>query len=537
MYKLMVVDDEYSIRDGIAHAVPWATCRVKVIGAAANGVEAIAMAEQERPDLVISDITMDDMDGLEMVEHLKVLYPDIKVIILSGYDEFDFAQKALQLKVSAYLLKPVLPDELLAVVQKVIAEIESESRLKSRIQSLESEVRINREVIQDRLINDLIQRSIVDEAEFCERLALAGLHLRGPAFCCLIIAQDGYLAYKKEKGIEQVQLIQRKMRQLIHDLLIPDYDVWSFVDNNDQILLILGGVAESGQLRALPASLDRLRDKMKRLVGVTTTIAVGGIRTRLTDLAISYIEALKALDFRTTASMDCVIHINDVKIINQGQFYYPQDKEMAVLASLAEGEETRIRQAIANFFADLAAHQERKDHLRIAVLELFAMIARKFMDLGLDIHMIYDRDLIDPYSVLEHFNNVDAIRNWLTNVVVGCASELNSRRSNSVSNVIARVQEYIAANFANPDISLNSIAEHVYLNPTYLSKLYKNKTGESYLEYLTRVRIEKARQLLRQTLIRTADVGLAVGYPNAQYFTTLFRKVTGQTPLEYRGEG
>lgn len=537
MYKLMVVDDEYTIRDGIANAVPWASCDVVVTYAAASGIEALAAAEVNPPDLVISDITMDEMDGLELVEHLKARYPDIKVIILSGYDDFDYAQKALQLKVSAYLLKPVLPDELIAVVRQILAEIEADNWLKTRIQSLESEVRINREVIQDRLFNDLISHAMLDEAEIHERMLLAGLCLRGPAYCCLIIAQDDYQAFKEAHGIEQVQITQRKMRHLIHDLLATAFDVWTFVDNNDQILVILAGSAENGLLSGLAGHLDHLRETMKRLVGITTTIACGGIRTQLTRLAMSYMEAEKALAFRSTAGTDCIIHINDVKIINHSQFYYPQDKEQLVLNSLAEGDENRICQAINGFFADLSAHAERKAHLRIAVMELFALIARKYMDLGLDIHPIYERDLIDPYTVLDHFDNVEAVRNWLTRLVLLCAGELNNRRSSSVSSVVAKVQDYIAANYANPDISLNSIADHVHLNATYLSKLYKNKTGETYLEYLTRLRIDKARQLLRQTHIRAAEVGLAVGYPNAQYFTTLFRKTTGQTPLEYRGEG
>jgi two-component system response regulator YesN len=523
MYKLMVVDDEYNIRDGIVHAVPWDTCDVVVVSEAANGVEALAKAELDPPDLVISDINMDEMDGLELVERLKARYPDIKVIILSGYDEFDYAKKALQLKCSAYLLKPILPDELITVVRKVITEIQAEAQIRERMQSLESEIRINREVFQERLMNDLIHRTISDEAEFRERLALAGLHLNGPAYCCLLIAQDGYIEYKETKGIAEVQLLQRKMRSLIQDILMTEYDVWSFVDNNDQILVIIGGTAEGHQLRNLAAMLEKLRDTMRRLIGITTTIGTGSLCTQLTDLATSYADAMKALDFRVVVGTDCVIDIDDVKVITHGQFYYPQDKEAAVLKSLAEADVPKIRAAIADFFAELGAHKYRKEHLRIAVMELFALAARKFMDLGLDIHVIYERDLIDPYSVLDRFDTIDAVKNWLTNVVVGCSTELNNRRSNSVTNVVARVQEFIANNYTNPDISLNSIAEHVYLNPTYLSKLYKSKTGETYQEYLTRLRMDKARQLLRNTNIRTSEVGIAVGYPNAQYFTTLFR--------------
>ena len=167
-------------------------------------------------------------------------------------------------------------------------------------------------------------------------------------------------------------------------------------------------------------------------------------------------------------------------------------------------------------------------------MELFSVIVRKFMDLGLDVHASYDQTLLDPYRALERYDSVEAVRNWLLNIVLESAPTLRGKRFTDVRSVVARVQSYIADNFANPDISLHSIADYAHFNAPYLSKLYKKETGENYLEYLTRLRMEKARQLLRTTPMRTAEVGNAVGYPNPQYFTTLFRKTTGMTPMEYR---
>ena len=156
------------------------------------------------------------------------------------------------------------------------------------------------------------------------------------------------------------------------------------------------------------------------------------------------------------------------------------------------------------------------------------------MDLGVDIYRMYERDLIDPYKVIDRFDTAEEIKNWMTNIVMGCVNEFRSHRVNNVKSVITKAQKYIEANSSSPDISLNTIAEHVYLNPAYFSKLYKKEAGETYMEFLTRLRIEKAKNLLKDTNIRTADVGTAVGYPNSQYFTTLFKKVIGITPLEYR---
>ena len=231
---------------------------------------------------------------------------------------------------------------------------------------------------------------------------------------------------------------------------------------------------------------------------------------------------------------DSIIHIDDVNSINSDQFIYPNEKGSIIFNLLAEGNDTEISNAISDFFHEISNRNCMKEHLRIAVMELFAGVARKFMDLGLNIHSYYERDLMDPYKVIERFDTIDAIQNWMTNIVLYCMGELRDKRQSSVKSVVSRVQDYISANYMNPDISLNSIADHVFLNAAYLSKLYKKETGENYLEFLTRLRIEKAKQMLRTTNTRSSDIGSAVGYPNPQYFATLFKKTVGLTPVEYR---
>ena len=207
MYKLLVVDDEFNIRDGIVNAVPWDTCSVVVAGEAANGIEALEKVEATLPDIVITDINMDDMDGLEFAENLKQKYPHIKVIILSGYDEFDYAKRALQLKVFSYLLKPILPDELIRAVKDVIKEIQADTLLKEKVLTLESEIKINREVLMERLLNDLVNGNVRQRDELKSRLSLVKLQMEQRRYLCLIFDLDGYYDLIESCGIEKVQII------------------------------------------------------------------------------------------------------------------------------------------------------------------------------------------------------------------------------------------------------------------------------------------------------------------------------------------
>lgn len=536
MYKLLVVDDEYNIRDGIINAVSWDLCGVEVVGEAASGIEALKKVKEALPDIVITDISMEDMDGLELAEKLKQRYPFIKVIILSGYDEFEYAKRAVDLKVYSYLLKPILPDELIKVVREVIEEIKSEVRIKEKVVALESEIKINREAFIERLLNDLVKGNIRQSSELQARLSLLNLQMAERFYLCLILDLDGYYDLIESYGIEKVQIILQCIQEVNHDIFVKDFCIWSFIDCMGNIVVIVGtetGIKDRTLVR-IHTCIDRIKQVIKNTLDVTVTVAIGGLFNNVMEVYKSYNEAIKALDFKVVAGKDCVIHIDDVRSIGGQHFSYPKDKESGILASLNGEDDSRIRSSIEAFFKDVELGSFSKDKLRISVMELFSVVASRFMDLGVDIHKMYERNLLDPYKIIDRYDTVEEIKNWLTNVVMGCVDRLRNDRSNNVKSVITKAQRFIEANYANTDISLNSIAEHVYLNPAYFSKLYKKETGETYMEFLTKLRIEKAKKLLKETNIKTSDIGTAVGYPNPQYFTTLFKKVLGITPLEYR---
>ena len=156
------------------------------------------------------------------------------------------------------------------------------------------------------------------------------------------------------------------------------------------------------------------------------------------------------------------------------------------------------------------------------------------MDFGIDIYEIYEKGLADPYIALERFDTSGEIKNWMTNIVTGAVNELLKDRSINIKSVIKKAQEYIYKHYSQSDLSLTSISEHLYLNATYLSKLYKKETGETYVDFLTRTRMEEAKRLLRQSNLKISEVGTKVGYPNAQYFCTIFKRILDISPAEYR---
>lgn len=536
MYKLMVVDDEFNIRDGIANAISWEDHNIHVVGAASDGVEALKKVAVLKPDIVITDIYMDNMNGLEFAEKLKEDFPEIKVIILSGYDEFEHAKRAIELKVFSYALKPILPNELLAIVKNATKEIDEDRMLKDKMNSLEEELNSNRLALQEKLLSDIIEGRLTGSSEILRRVEFLDIDLGKPYYCCLAFNVDGYFELLTLKSPREMNILILGIKKIICEVLGRYYTTHGLSYNSGNVILIIGDLPKDDKKcwDDLSDNIEKIRDSIRNVLNVTVTVGAGRIYGSVADLWKSYSESIRALEHRVVVGKDCIINIEDVTSISGNSGIYPVDVELQILGSLNEEDLDRLRENMEAFFKNLQEQNYLKDRLRVAVFQLFAVVARKLMDMGVDIYRIYDRFLIDPYAAVEKYDTIEEIKNWMINITFGAVQELKSDRKNSVKSVIKKAQDYIIQNYSKPDISLKSIAEHVYLNPAYFSKLYKKETGESYVEFITKIRMDEAKRLLKESNARIADIGNAVGYPNAQYFCTLFKKNTGVPPAEYR---
>ncbi len=536
MYKLMVVDDEYNIRSGICTAIPWEQYGIEVVGEAIDGIDALEKFDKLQPDIVITDIYMDNMDGLKLAEALTRKNPDVKIIILSGYDEFEYAKKSIDLKVFSYILKPVLPNELISIVKKLTSEMDQEKEIRLRMDYLEKELEENKRYLKEKLLIDLLEGRIASSEEFKKRAEFLGLDLSYKSYVCLIFNIDGLYNSEGDYDPKEVYKLALGVKDVVGKFLYKRGNAIIFLDDPGHIVVLLGdNLAQNKNRRSvLMECIEEIRENIRKELGITVTVGVGGAYDSIFNARKSYEEAGRALDHKVTMGKDCVIHIDDVTSISGSRYIYPVDRELQVLKSIAKENKEKIRESMNRFFREMEEQNYPKNRVKLAVTQLFSVVARKLMDMGTDIYNIYSKELVDPYKAVDRFDTAEEINNWMYNLVTGALDELQSNRKNNVRNVIRKIQEYILQNYSDPDLSLGTVAEHAYLNPSYLSKLYKTETGESFVEYLTRVRIEAAKRLLKESNEKVSDIGARVGYLNAQYFCTIFKKNTGLSPVEYR---
>lgn len=535
MYKLLVVDDEYYIRDCVTTIIDWNSIGIEIAGTAIDGEDARQKVELLCPDIVITDIRMDKADGLDLADTLRRDYPFIKVIIMSGYDDFDYIKKALEIKVFTYLLKPMRPDELIEAVQNVIKAIEEEKKLVARIQKMELEIDRDRHLLIDRFLYDLIKGTFEHNEDIRTSMTFLNLSLQKSYYSCIIISIVNYYEVLKEAGLKKLHSILLSIKELLNNIL-NDYEIWTLMDDDGNLKSILGSdlLIPGAVDHKLITALEQLSAYIAELLGISVSISIGGACRDLLELSKSYEEALLAAEHNTLAGGPGIVHINDLSVRSEAHYIYPTAKEDLLFRNLLNSTEEKLTSFVKELFHDMLSQNCSRDRMRIDILGLLGKITRKAMDMGIDMYSLYNHKLLDPYNAFERYNSNEQIENWLVNIIVKTVDAIKKKQGTQLKSVIIKANRFLQENYDNPNLTLEVISDNLFLNPAYFSRLYKKETGENYVDALIRIRMEKAKLLLKETNRKISDISESVGYPVPKYFYAIFKKYTGLTPLEFR---
>ncbi|HEY5583322.1 MAG TPA: response regulator [Ruminiclostridium sp.] len=535
MYKLMIVDDEFNIRDGLANTTPWDNIDVKVVGTAIDGIDALAKLEDFSPDIIITDVNMDNMDGLDFIDNITRKYPFIKIIILSGYDDFQYVQRALALKVYSYLMKPISQKELIRVVKNLISEIEADRGLREKVNSMETEIENSKTILVERFLFDLMYGNIESITELNARLEFLGISFNKPCYTCLLITVSEQYKIIRDYGMKKLQSFTFSIREIFINIMSKN-KIWSLLGEYSNLTLLIGCDIENKDQfnEQLANDLEKALEYITILLGIKVTITVGGTYRSLLDISKSYSEAALAKEHNTISDKSNIIYINDVRAFSDSHSIYSAKNEKLLLKSFIDSDEDKIGEIIRDLFDEIETKKYTKEKIRIEIMGLLGMVSKKAMDMGMDIYELYDHILLDPYTALEIYKSRDEMENWFKNIVIKTIREIKDRQIFDIKNVIMKADEYLQENYANPDTSLITISEYLHLSSSYFSRIYKKETGENYVKALTRIRMNKARKLLKDTNEKIFNISEDTGYTDCKYFCTLFKKYFGYTPVEFR---
>lgn len=532
MYKMVIVDDKDDVIQGIRAMGRWADYGIEVAGWAGNGTDALQVVAECQPEIVITDIRMPLMDGIQLTALLKERNPAIKIVILSGYDEFSYAQQAVKLGAEEYLLKPIRIRQLEEVIGRIKQQLDRERSKR------EEEAELRRRLEQSLpLLRDEFWRRLIAEPENPDAAELTGrlnfLQLAPPLqpAAVVLLEIDHYAGLIDSRSYQQEERLRAALEAENRSAGEPSGGA-VFADSRDRLVWLVAGWAEARDRNGLLQRLERIGARIRAESGFTVSMGIGRSHHGPDRLFRSYREAVEALSHKLYLGPDQVIFHEDAAPETKPGFDYPFHLEKELLAAVKLGDAAGLRVSRERYFAALnqsAAAAPR--YIKQCLIGLALSLSRLLMELKLD-----ERSLTpDGNELLDaavRFETLEGFEEWLTGVCQRISALIQGAKKLKSQCKMEQAKEYIAAHLGD-EISLNTVAEQMGLSPNYFSSLFKEHTGETFMEYLVKTRIERAKQLLRGGGYKVYEVANRVGYADPRYFSEVFKKYAGVNPAEY----
>lgn len=537
--KVFLVEDEMVIRRGIKNSIDWEKEGYIFCGEASDGELAYPMIIKEKPDILITDIRMPFMDGLELCKLVKKELPNIKILILSGYDEFDYAKEAIRLGVTEYLLKPISSGKLLEALNGVSESIRREKEDKDLVRKYMEEMRENTEHEKQKFFEQMIAGNL-SMADALETGKKYEMNLSAGMYNLLLFRFTlGKENRKSGELLGEAEYAIKKLTERLEYVFEFQRDVegWAFLlmaDNEEQM---------SERVKELSKDLEEI---MKNYSTITYFGGIGQPVARLRELEESFREAERALAARFTMELNRIISVEDIRMAQNVDTL--DDIE---ITSFGEIEKTRT---MLEKFLNNGAEDEIDEFVDVYINELpeenlKSVLMRQYIIMDAYIVMMSFCEKIEGIegemqaqseelkNSMKTIQTLEEIKNYirmLLKKIIGVRDTISGRR---YSDIIEIAKDQIRKTYMSDEISLNTIAAEVGMSPSYFSSIFSKEMGKTFVEYLTEIRMDRAKELLMCSSMKTSEIGYEVGYKDPHYFSYIFKKTQNCTPKEFRARG
>ncbi len=525
-YKVLLVDDEEEVRQAIAKKLDWAALGFAVVGEASNGEEALDLCEQLLPDVVMTDIKMPFMDGMELCRRLKITLPGVKVAIFSGFDEFEYAKEAISLEVEEYVLKPVDAQELARVFGRIRQSLDNEIAERRNVERLQKYYEESLPLMRQQVLSSLLLGG-VGPRRIAELSREYGLDLDAMAFCAALVRTE----LREETADEAGRLLSFSLRQLLKEELEPCFRVY-LVPMPDGIGLLF--LLNAGQTpKALGETLDRIFPKAQKLLDIRFSAGIGDICTKPGDIARSYAEAKSALEYQVLTEPGHSVFIADIEPgAEEDELRDPTYME-EVLRQIKIGRAEDLEDAVGALVGEMKRVAPSAHQYQLFLLEMTTELLRLVRAYRLEARQ---SRLVEAVQPGVQFSNLDEMGRWLLSICEGLRGQIRAERKDTTRAMVESAKAYTAGHYTDCELSAEQLAAELKLSPAYFSTVFKRETGLGFVSYLTGLRMEKALEELMSSDEKTYIIAEKVGYSDPNYFSYVFKKQFGVSPSKYRSD-
>jgi len=526
-YKIMIVDDEADVREGIASHINWDKLNMEVVGLAENGQDALDKAENCEVDIVLTDIKMPFLDGLEMSRSLLKLHPYCKIIILTGFDEFEYAQEAIRLNAAEYVLKPVNVLELTDVLEKVKGVLDESIAEKRNIDLLKKSYAEVLPVLKGRFLSSLLA-GYYEENKLEEHMESYDIKIRGyEHYSAVVFEITGVLGDKPSVSMELVNLSMHEIiRECFENKCGCEIVIESF-----GIVAITGW--EKEYIDKIISLTNEVCQKCRHILDIEVTAGIGRLRNGIHEIHGSFREAKEALEYKIIIGGGVAIYIEDMEQVQPPKIAYDSHSEKLLLSAIKFGSSQHISSLISDMFDRFYNYDEWEQRIYILNFINFIYNIVKCYNLQNEPQIAEPlKKLMEDslqWNIKENF-----IKQNCYTICSRISSCISQKRENATKLLIKEAKKYIEEHYGESDLSVEKICDSLHVSQSYFSTLLRKETGVSYVQYLTEIRMTNALMLLQETDYKTYIISKMVGYDDPNYFSHVFKRRFGISPVKYR---
>ena len=525
-YKVILVDDEAESIEEMEAKIRWNELGFDVVGHAADGVKALEMVERLQPDVVLTDIKMPYMDGLELSRRLNQEYPNIYIILCTASDKFEHAREAVHLDIKEYLLKPVHASELSKTMMELKRILDREQEERLNVKKLENYFQEALPALQSNLFISLIEGRVSEE-DYKRFLTAYQVNLRGPFFCCVEFhTSENHVP----DGMDSL-LLSMSVEREIRKRLAERRRCQEFIYLGDTILVF--GLDSEEQLVQATDECDRFCRWAYRSMGAVVTAGVGIVCDNLLDINISYESAREAVSYRVLYGTKRAINIREIvpkehKILSQ-----PEESRMRDLfRAIRVGNQEKIERAVRKEIEKLHKNTETIGQYSLATMEIVSSFYKFCANNSIDFHEL-SGDVQNLYEKVPQMDK-SSLTSWMVETAMKINQKLRTARNSTFMRLITEAQDIVKEKYMESEISLDVVCAILGVSNSYFSSVFKKETGKSFISYLTDYRMNIAAELILNTDEKSYTIAEKVGYKDANYFSYVFKKKFGVSPSKYR---
>lgn len=531
MLKVLIADDEKKICQLIEKLVDWDSLGMQVIGTAENGIEALEKIRETHPDIVITDIRMPGYDGLELIRLGKEYNPKTEFIIISGYRHFEYAQTAICYGVNAYVLKPIRKEELVEILSKLKERFQEKTDRLSHEEQMKLTLKSGEEALRQTFFADIVWRRNPERLHASLEEINPEFHFsfRPGEFCIVILKMDGRVFDDQKNLLFMAEKMQNEAKRLLAEW-VWDYEITG-AESFFYILLNFEKGQKGNVRRQIKLLLDEMRVQGGILKDFSVTLALGSVSETIEGLEASLKNARFLIEERLVLGTGKLL---------EGDFF-PEDS----FAKSKEFVEFNRRMSQALESLEVFAVRDAIMDLKMKMLAAEGITGHDFLQMAKEIgnHYLFfmknyrisiEEDFWDKFSAgADNCASASELFDYVIRTITSSYEKAAQMKRQDENRPIRIVKQFAAKHYGEP-LTLEQVSALANLSPAYFSTVFKKDTGMTFLEYLSKIRMDAAKQLLKETSCTVADICQQVGYSDVKYFTKTFTKYSGLKPNEYR---